>query len=93
MTRQLPDPKAPDRKLPDRAPTLEDIERLAGEAFESIPAELRRHVANVVFRVEEFPDEQTERDMELEIPSTSSAFIAVLRCPTAASIRCGAPRT
>ncbi len=68
MTRQLPDPKAPDRKLPDRAPTLEDIERLAGEAFESIPAELRRHVANVVFRVEEFPDEQTERDMELESP-------------------------
>ena len=68
MTRQLPDPKPPDRPLPDKAPTLEDIERLASEAFESIPAELRKHVANVVFRVEEFPDEQTERDMELESP-------------------------
>jgi predicted Zn-dependent protease with MMP-like domain len=56
------------RQLPEKAPTLEDIERLAAEAFESIPIELRRHVANIVFRVEEFPDEQTERDMDLESP-------------------------
>jgi predicted Zn-dependent protease with MMP-like domain len=68
MAPQLPDRKLADRRLPDKAPTLEDIERLATEAFESIPTELRRHVANVVFRVEDFPDEQTERDMELESP-------------------------
>jgi predicted Zn-dependent protease with MMP-like domain len=68
MAPQLPDRKPADRPLPDKAPTLEDIERLAAEAFESIPAELRRHVANVVFRIEDFPDEQTERDMELESP-------------------------
>ena len=68
MAPQPPDRQRTDRSLPDKAPTLEDIERLATEAFESIPVELRRHVANIVFRVEDFPDEQTERDMELESP-------------------------
>ncbi|HLY66928.1 MAG TPA: metallopeptidase family protein [Chloroflexota bacterium] len=68
MAPQLPDRNLTDRRLPDKAPTLEDIERLATEAFESIPIELRRHVANIVFRVEDFPDEQTEKDMELESP-------------------------
>ncbi len=56
------------RQLPEKAPTLEEIERLAVEAFETIPAELRRHVGNVVFQVVEFPDEETEREMELESP-------------------------
>ena len=50
------------------APSLEDIERLAGEAFATIPQELCRHVANVVFRVEDFPDEDTEQEMGLESP-------------------------
>src|SRR6185369_15847313 len=49
-------------------PTREDIERLAGEAFLTIPAALRRHVANIVFCVEDFPDEDVEREMELETP-------------------------
>ncbi|HEY2113434.1 MAG TPA: hypothetical protein VGH25_17110 [Dongiaceae bacterium] len=44
-------------------PTREDIERLAGEAFLTIPAALRRHVANIVFCVEDFPDEDVEREM------------------------------
>jgi predicted Zn-dependent protease with MMP-like domain len=50
------------------SPTLEDIERLANEAFATIPEDLRKHVANVVFRVEDFPDAETEREMELESP-------------------------
>jgi predicted Zn-dependent protease with MMP-like domain len=54
------------RDLPP--PTREDIERLAGEAFLTIPAELRRHVANVVFCVEDFPDADVEREMDLESP-------------------------
>ena len=49
-------------------PTREDIERLAGEAFLTIPVALRRHVANIVFCVEDFPDEDVEREMELETP-------------------------
>ena len=50
------------------APTREEIERLAAEAFLTIPAELRRHVENIVFCVEDFPDEDVEREMELESP-------------------------
>jgi len=49
-------------------PTLADIERLAESAFETIPAELARHVGSVVFRVEEFPDEDVEDEMGLESP-------------------------
>ncbi|MGE5147669.1 MAG: metallopeptidase family protein [Candidatus Eiseniibacteriota bacterium] len=49
-------------------PSLDDLSELAREAFETIPAELRRHVDGVVLRVDEFPDEATERDMELETP-------------------------
>ncbi len=48
------------------APTLDDIEILARAAFESIPDALRRHVGNVVIRIDEFPDEETCRAMELE---------------------------
>ncbi|MDA8232592.1 MAG: metallopeptidase family protein [Magnetospirillum sp.] len=49
-------------------PTLADLEIIAQTAFAEIPDELRRHAADVVIRVEEFPDEDTERDMELESP-------------------------
>jgi predicted Zn-dependent protease with MMP-like domain len=49
-------------------PTLADLDRLAREALATIPGELARHVGDVVIRVEEFPDEETEREMELEGP-------------------------
>jgi predicted Zn-dependent protease with MMP-like domain len=49
-------------------PTLADIDAIAQEAFQSIPAELRQHAEGVVIRVDEFPDEETERDMGLESP-------------------------
>ncbi len=49
-------------------PTLADIEALAERALETIPAELLRHVRNLVIRVEDFPDEDTEREMDLESP-------------------------
>jgi len=48
------------------APTLDDIERLARTALDAIPDELRRYVRDVVIRVQEFPDEQTCAEMELE---------------------------
>lgn len=50
------------------APTLEEFETVAARAFDSIPAELRRHVQNVVVQIEDFPDEDTEREMNLESP-------------------------
>jgi len=49
-------------------PSLEDIEAIAASAYASIPEELRRPVGDVVIRVEEFPDEETEQEMELESP-------------------------
>jgi predicted Zn-dependent protease with MMP-like domain len=50
------------------APTMADIEALAQRALATVPERLKRHVGNVVIRVDEFPDEDTEREMELESP-------------------------
>lgn len=49
-------------------PDLDAIGDMAHEAFASIPEELRRHVEGVIIRVDEFPDEEIERDMGLETP-------------------------
>jgi predicted Zn-dependent protease with MMP-like domain len=49
-------------------PSLDDIAALGHEALTRIPLELRRHVDGVPIRVEDFPDEQTEVDLELESP-------------------------
>ena len=46
-------------------PTLAELESMADEALGTIPESLRRHVHNVLIQVEDFPDEETERDMEL----------------------------
>ena len=50
------------------APSLDRIEALAREAMASIPQELRARVAGVVFRIEEFPDQETCREMGLQSP-------------------------
>ena len=53
----------------DRAPpTLADFERLADRAMGAIPKRLRDLVDGVAIRIEEFPDDETMRDMELESP-------------------------
>jgi len=49
-------------------PTLDDLEALAREAFEGIPPTLASFVKDVEIRVDDFPDEETEREMELESP-------------------------
>lgn len=49
-------------------PTLEEVERLARTALATIPETLRKHLGDIVVRVEDFPDEETEREMELESP-------------------------
>ena len=43
------------------SPGLAELELLAEAALKIIPEELRRHVRDVVIRVEDFPDEETER--------------------------------
>ena len=49
-------------------PSLADFEAMAAEAFDTIPPELRAPVGDVLIRIEEFPDEETEAEMELESP-------------------------
>ncbi|WP_240035677.1 metallopeptidase family protein [Hwanghaeella grinnelliae] len=49
-------------------PSFADIEAMAGRAFETIPDVLRSKTATILFMVEDFPDEETCRDMGLESP-------------------------
>jgi predicted Zn-dependent protease with MMP-like domain len=49
-------------------PSLEDLELLASEALRTIPEVLRQHVRNVVIQIQDFPDEETEQEMDLETP-------------------------
>jgi predicted Zn-dependent protease with MMP-like domain len=49
-------------------PSLADLETLANEALRTIPEALRQHVRDVIIQVQEFPDEETEQEMELETP-------------------------
>lgn len=47
-------------------PSLADLEGMAREAMNAIPTALRRFVSDVVVRVEDFPDEETMEEMDLE---------------------------
>ena len=58
----------PPRRMGETAPSLEEIEALAAAAFTLIPEALARHVRDVVIRIEEFPDDETAEEMELESP-------------------------
>ena len=49
-------------------PSLADMEKAASRALETIPEVLRRHVTNVVIRVDDFPDAETEHAMGLASP-------------------------
>ncbi|HLY56784.1 MAG TPA: metallopeptidase family protein [Stellaceae bacterium] len=49
-------------------PSLADLHDMAQAALKTIPDVLARHVRDVVIRVEEFPDEETEAAMDLESP-------------------------
>ncbi len=48
------------------APSLDDLKLLANEAFASLPQEFRDLTEGIVFVVEDFPDDDVMRDMELE---------------------------
>jgi predicted Zn-dependent protease with MMP-like domain len=49
-------------------PSLADLEALAARALASIPRRFKRHLRQVLVRVEEFPDKETERAMRLNSP-------------------------
>ena len=50
------------------APGVGDIERIAAEAYRTIPQVLRTRADEVRIRVEEFPSEEVMREMALETP-------------------------
>lgn len=49
-----------------QAPSLDDFETLASRAFDTLPAEFRALTGDIIFVVQDFPDEDVIRDMELE---------------------------
>ncbi len=51
-----------------KSPTAEDIEALAERAFADIPIQLREVTGDIVFRVEEFPDDETVAALKLDSP-------------------------
>ena len=51
-----------------RPPDLDEIEALARAALESLPETFARHLGDIVFRVDEFPEEDVLADLELESP-------------------------
>ena len=50
------------------APGLAEVEAMARVALGTIPEALRHHVGDVIIRVDDFPDAETEREMNLESP-------------------------
>lgn len=50
------------------APSLADIEALAQAAVERLPDLFRAHLADVILKVEDFPDAMVMAEMELESP-------------------------
>jgi predicted Zn-dependent protease with MMP-like domain len=50
------------------SPSLAEIEAMAQSALGTIPNRLKQQLGRVVIRVEEFPDEETERVMGLDSP-------------------------
>ena len=50
------------------APSLADIEALARAAFDRLPAKFRALAGEVVFHIEDFPDEDTLDEMNIEDP-------------------------
>ncbi len=53
---------------PTTPPSLDDIEALATDALLTLPEHLRVRIANVVIRVDEFPDDETLAEMGFDSP-------------------------
>ena len=49
-----------------KAPSLDDLEDLARTSFGELPAEFRNLAAGIAFVVQDFPDEDTLKDFDVE---------------------------
>ena len=56
------------RAMPQLPPSLADLEALAKRALASLPGRFKSHLGDVLIRVEDFPDRETERAMRLDSP-------------------------
>ena len=52
----------------DYAPSLDDLERMAREAWEALPEGFRAQAGDVLIRIEDFGDEEILADMGIEDP-------------------------
>ena len=50
------------------APTLDDIESLAHDIYDRLPAKFRARCGQILFRIEDLPDEDVSAELELESP-------------------------
>jgi predicted Zn-dependent protease with MMP-like domain len=48
------------------APSLDDLQLLAAQAFANLPAEFRALTGDIVFVLQDFPDDDVVSEMELE---------------------------
>ena len=55
-------------EYPERAPNFDEIDRLAEQALEIIPASLRQHLDGILIRVAEVPSEEIQWKLRLESP-------------------------
>lgn len=54
--------------MAERSPSLAEIEALAGQALAALPAEFRDQLGPIVFRVEDFADDDTLDAMGIDDP-------------------------
>jgi len=50
------------------APSLDDIEALARQAWETMPSSFRQLASGIIFRVEDLADEEVLAELEIEDP-------------------------
>lgn len=50
------------------APSLDDFEELAREIFDRLPDPFRRKCGQILFRIEDLPDDDVTAELELESP-------------------------
>jgi predicted Zn-dependent protease with MMP-like domain len=48
------------------APSLDDFEKMARDAYAGLPEEFRALAGDIIFRVADFPEEEVVEEMELE---------------------------
>lgn len=57
------------------APSIEDIERLAREEYDRLPREFRETCGDIVFRVEDFADEEILEEMDAADYELTGLFV------------------